>query len=247
MNAPQTNAPETKAPPTRAESFFAPGRPIFYAFALVAVGLGVAFSGAALMVGVRGTGASIPAGDNIVEGTFEDTPRVVDSPAGQSFLYGEVTLGQPGASSAVDHRWRGPAGDRRARVETLDGEALWVILPEVHSWRGRVTIDERVVQSIAGLPIVADVDETEAHLTPPYAIGVRAVRPGDSLVARVAGGDQGGEGAVEILELHLGTREELEADLAGREAMRWPVVGLMAIMGLASLGLGYRSLRRASA
>lgn len=239
------------APPTRAESFFAPGRPVFYVFSLVAVGLGVAFLGAAGTVAVKGTGASIPSGEGVIEGTFEDTPRVVESPAGQSFLYGEVTLGQPGASSAVDHRWRGPAGDRRARITTSADEAVWVLLPEVHTWRGRVTIDERVVQSIAGLPIVSTVDETEAHLTPPYAIGVRAVRPGDAIVARLAddaaSADEEHSEALEIFELHIGTRDELEADLAGREAMRWPVVGLMGIMGLASLGLGYRSLRRASA
>ena len=241
------------APPTRAESFFAPGRPIFYAFAFVAVGLGVAFLGAAGMVAINGTGASIPSGDNVIEGTFEDTPRVVESPAGAAFLYGEVTLGQPGESSAVDHRWRGPAGDRRARIVTTEGEALWVLLPEVHTWRGRVTIDDRVVESIAGLPVVGSVDETEAHLTPPYAIGVRAVRPGDVILARLA--ESAAESAaraerseaIEVFELHVGTRDELEADLAGREAMRWPVVGLMGIMGLASLGLGYRSLRRASA
>lgn len=235
------------APPTRAESFFAPGRPIFYAFAFVAVGLGVAFIGASGMVAINGTGASIPSGSDVIEGTFEDTARLTESPAGESFLYGEVTLGQPGESSAVDHRWRGPAGDRRARLVTSTGDAVWVLLPEVHTWRGRVSIDDRVVQSISGLPIVSTVDETEAHLTPPYAIGVRALRPGDAILARLMDANAERSAALELFELHVGTRDELEADLAGREAMRWPVVGLMGIMGLASLGLGYRSLRRASA
>ncbi len=133
------------------------------------------------------------------------------------------------------------------QVTTTNGESLWIVVPEVHTWRGRVTIDERVVESIAGLPVVANVDETEAHLTPPYAIGVRAVRPGDHILARLDEVDRLGVNARLVIELHVGTRDELEADLAGREAMRWPVVGLMGIMGLASLGLGYRSLRRASA
>ncbi|MFT5354007.1 MAG: hypothetical protein ACI9KE_001207 [Polyangiales bacterium] len=234
-------------PPTRAQSFFAPGRPVFYLFSLIAVGLGVAFVGVALTVSIGGTGASIPTGDQVIEATLDETPRVVESPAGTPFLYGEVTLGQPGESSAVDHRWRGPAGDRRVQVTTTDGESLWIIVPEVHEWRGRVTIDERVVQSIAGLPVVSTVDETEAHLTPPYAIGVRALRPGDEILARLDEADRLSVDARLATELHVGTRDELEADLAGREAMRWPVVGLMGIMGLASLGLGYRSLRRASA
>lgn len=247
MRPPDETSSMKQAPPTRAESFFAPGRPVFYVFALIAVGLGVAFVGAAGMVAVKGTGAAIPSGANVIEGTLDDTLRVVESPAGAAFLYGEVTLGQPGASSAVDHRWRGPAGDRRVQVTTTNGESMWIIVPEVHEWRGRLPLDERVVQSIAGLPIVSDVDETEAHLTPPYAVGVRALRPGDAVLARLDAVDRLSVDARRVSELHIGTRDELEADLAGREAMRWPIVGLMGIMGLASLGLGYRSLRRASA
>ncbi|MEM7604232.1 MAG: hypothetical protein AAF411_02655 [Myxococcota bacterium] len=225
-----------------------PKHPALFLVAAAVTGLSaLAFGAAAVSVAVRGTGASIPQGATVVEGEVL-AGRLTRSPAGEDFLVGEVTLGRPAASTAVDHRWRGPAGDRTLGVETSAGTVV-VEVPPVSEWRGRPATDERVVQRLDGLPIVSDVDGVEAQLTPPYAIAVRALRPGDAIVAELGAAPRVGanESAQAVAQLFVGTRAQLEGDLRQREAMRWPMVFLLGLMAVACGVLALRAQRRAAA
>ena len=83
------------------------------------------------------------------------------------------------------------------------------------------------------------LDDVERLGPPPYVVVVTAVRAGDPIIARV--GSEGSDG--EARDVHLGERAELEAWIAARESGRWPIVGLLGIMGIVSLALGVRGLR----
>lgn len=212
-------------------------RTLLWLGTVLATASGLAFMGVAASVALSGTGAEIPAGENVIEGMIAQG-RAIPSPAGDDFLYGEVRIARPGASAAVDHSWSTPAGDARVVVTTEDGPAR-MELPPISEWRGLVPVDQREVMHLDGLPIVSDAEEVDARMEPPYLIVVRALREGDALIARVE--DEA------ALEVHIGSRAELQAELDGREAMRWPIVGLMAVMGLAMLGVGFAAFRRARA
>lgn len=212
-----------------------PTRPAtFFVLAILALAVGVSFVGVAVSVATKGTGAHVPRGEGVVEGLVANGSSV-RSPAGRDFLYGEVRITQPGGSAAVDHSWSTPAGDPVIEVTTETGDVA-IHLPQVSEWRGVVPVDGREVQDLDGLPIVSEATDVEQRMQPPYAIVVRAIRSGDAVVAHVHEG--------EVVEFHVGSRAQLERDLAERESMRWPIVGLMGVMGLASLGLGLGALRR---
>ena len=239
-------APPRRATERKPNPLFEPGSPLFWIVTLLATCAGVVFVVLSLRIAFFGTGAEIPVGADVVEGTLVET-RLTDSPVGEPFLVGEVTLGSPGGSGIVDHRWRGPAGDQRVRVETAEGEAK-LHVPSVGLWRGRAQTEDRVVQHLDSLPIVSTVDLSEAQLAPPYAVAGRALRPGDTIIAKLESNfDANSDTIYDVVELYVGSRDELEADLTQRESMRFPIVGMLFIVGLGSLVVARKAWLRARA
>ncbi len=237
-----TDTPDLNRRPGPA--IFAPGSKALYVFAAIAAVSALAFLGLGAHIAIFGTGAALPSGEHVVEGVLSEG-RLAESPAGEPFLFGEVTLGSPGGSGIVDHRWRGPAGDPEVRVDTENGPRT-VRLPAATLWRGRPTTDERVVQNLGDLPVVSTSDQTEAHVSPPYAIAVRAVRPGDHLIAQVSATSPE-EGAPEAIEVYVGERAVLQQDIDEREATRWPIIFMLVLVGTAGSVLARRTWRRAKA
>lgn len=198
--------------------------------------VGLAFGYVALSVAIDGTGESIPSGANIIEG--ELLPGATRrGPVGEPFLFGDVRINDPEASSAIEQTWSTPIGENRVRLRKADGEETFVELPPAMTWKGIVPHDEEEVQSLEDLPVVGEIEDVGERMAPPYLLVVEAVRAGDHIVAMT---DDGGD----VIQLWVGSREELEAQIARHEAMRWPIVGIMGMMALVSFFLGFRALRR---
>ncbi len=197
--------------------------------------VGATFGYVATSVAVRGTGASVPSGVDVLEGQVAAPEGValVESPVGEPFVYGEVRVTK-GGSKAVDQAWTTVVGSAAIEVDT-GGRRMPLRLPHPESWRQVSPPEHREVESIEGLPQLEALDDLERLGPPPYVVVVRAVRPGDAIIARA--------GEEEATDVHLGEREAFEAWIAEREAGRWPIVGLLGIMALVSLGLAYRGLR----
>ena len=211
----------------------------------------VALGYAAISVAFKGTGEELPTGPNTLVGRIRaaDEPgtgnqratgnepatenELVRSPAGEPFVFGDVRITTPGASRVVDHAWWTAAGNARVTLETSHGVRR-LELPLPREWKGITPRDQREVQMLDGLPIVGDVTDVTDRLPPPYLVVVRALRPGDSVTAKVRG-----ETAT---ELWVGSPEQLHAHLRQHEAMRWPIVGLMGLMAVFSLVLGLLGL-----
>ncbi len=201
-------------------------------FAIFAGITGVGFGGVAYDITVNGTGARVPTGSGAIEGTLVAS-ELVEVPAGDPVLFGEVRLTQPG-SGAVDHSWSMPVGEARQRVLTADGE-VEVVLPSAREWKGPVQPDHRQVESVEGLAVISEADDVASRLgAPPYQVLVTAFRPGDPVVARRA--DDG-----TLSQVYPGERAELESWVSTQESRRWPIVGLLAVMCFASLMLSWRS------
>jgi hypothetical protein len=205
--------------------------------ALAGLGLlvGITFGYVAIHVAVRGTGASVPSGVDVLEGRVAPAEEgaLVDSPVGEPFLYGEVRVTK-GGSKAVDQAWTTIVGDPGIEIDT-GGRLMPLRLPHPDAWRSVGQPEHREVESIEGLPHLEALDDLDRLGPPPYFIVVRAVRPGDPIIARA--------GEEEATDVHLGERAELEAWIAARESGRWPIVGLLGIMALVSLALGVRGIR----
>ncbi len=201
-------------------------------FAVVVAITGAGLGGLGLFVAVKGTGVSIPTGTHAVEGTIVAS-ELTDSPAGEPFTYGEVKLTKAG-SRAMEQSWSAPAGSPSVEIEvTGSSERLSVKLPEPSEWRGPIPSDTLEVDSIEGMPVLGPLaEEARERVQPPYVVIVRALRPGDAIVALQTGR--------ELTDLHVGTRAELNRWLAAQESGRWPVVFLLLVMSVASLLLGYR-------
>lgn len=210
-------------------------RPLPLLGSLAALTLGCAFVYVAISIAVEGTGAALPSGPNVLEGTIAEGDHV-RVPAGAPVRYGDLIVTDPNASRAIDHHWSTPIGEPEVVVQTADGERT-VSLPPARDWMGPVEEATLEVDSLAGIPIVDEHPEIGERQGPPYLLIVRGVRTGDPIVAALDGD--------EVSELYLGDRDTLEAHLAQREAMRFPMVGLMAIVGLSSLLLSFFAFRRA--
>lgn len=212
-----------------------PIRPLPLLGSLVALASGCAFVYVALSVAFEGTGAELPSGPNVLEGTIGsgDTVRV---PAGAPVRYGDLIVTDPAASRAVDHHWSTPVGDPEVVVQTADGERR-VTLPPARDWKGPVPEDKLQVDSLDGIPVAGEHPEIGERQGPPYLLIVRGVRTGDTIVAATDGD--------EVVELYLGDRETLQAFLSQREAMRWPMVGLMGIVGITALLVSFFAFKKA--
>ena len=110
-----------------------------------------------------------------------------------------------------------------------------VELPPAETWRMLPgLVDHQSVTTLRGLPIVADVHIGD-RLRPPYRISVRALRVGTPVIVERQGG--------RATRLLIGTRSELEHERGERESSRFPIVGLLAAMGVASFVVAYRLSR----
>ena len=212
-------------------------RPLPFVASLVALVLGGAFLYVAGSVALQGTGAAIPTGPDVVEGTLVEGTSV-RVPAGAPMQYGNIVVTDPAASRAVDHHFSAPVGEPEVRVATAEGERT-IRLPPADDWKGPVEEETLQIDSLVGVPVVDEYPEIGERQGPPYLIIVKGLRTGDAIVAQTDGD--------EVVELHVGSREQLEAFLEQREAMRWPMVGLMAIVGLTSLILAAFAFRKARA
>jgi hypothetical protein len=212
-----------------------PIRPLPLIGSLVSLALGGAFAYVAVSVAVEGTGATLPSGGDLLEGTIAEGESV-RVPAGAPVRYGDLIVTAPGASRAVDHHWSTPVGEPEVLVDTAEGQRT-LSLPPARDWKGPVEESKLEVDSLIGIPIVEEHPEIAERQGPPYLLIVRGVRTGDDIVAKVEGD--------EVVELYLGDRPTLEAFFEQREAMRWPMVGLMAIVGLTSLLLSFFAFRKA--
>ena len=197
--------------------------------------VGATFGYVATSVAVRGTGASVPSGVDVLEGQVvaPEGVALVESPVGEPFLYGEVRVTK-GGSKAVDQAWTTVVGSAAIEVDT-GGRRMPLRLPHPEGWRQVSPPEHREVESIEGLAQLEALDDIDRLGPPPYVVVVRALRPGDAIIARA--------GEEEASDVHLGERAAFEAWIAEREAGRWPIVGLLGIMALVSLGLAYRGLR----
>ena len=212
-------------------------RPLPFILGLLALVSGGAFLYVAVSVATEGTGARIPSGADVVEGTIAEGTSV-RVPAGAPVQWGDLIVTDPGASRAIDHHWSSPVGDPEVTIRTVDGERS-VTLPHARDWKGVVVEDKLEIDSVAGIPFVDEHPEILERQGPPYLIIVRGVRAGDAVIARTRGD--------EVVELHLGDRATLESHLGQREAMRWPMVILMGVMGLTALALALFGFRKARA
>lgn len=201
----------------------------------LAILVGLGFAGAAIYLGLFGTGVALPSGEGAVEGRVGPGPTTA-VPAGEPLIYGEVKLARPG-SPAMEQSWSTVVGSPDVTVQTPQGDVA-VRLPPPDRWRGEVPVDTlEGVESIEGLPVLRDVaDEVRARLQPPFVVLVRGVREGDSILGQRQGDT--------LTNVYVGERAELERWLQRRESERWPVVILLAVMAVVSLALGVRGLRR---
>lgn len=194
---------------------------------MIAMLAGVGFSYAALQLAVMGTGMEVP--EDVVGEVGEG--ELHESPVGDPFLYGEVRLARPG-SQAFEQSWSAEEGDPRVVV---DGETYR--LPPPARWQGLMRVDTLEVQSLAGLPVVGAIEEeARDRLQPPYLVVVKALRPGDLVAMEVEG--------QRALDVWVGGVDELRAWHARREGERWPIVVMFGVLGLASLALGWRLVRK---
>ena len=212
-------------------------RPLPFVLALGALVTGCAFLYVAVSVAFTGTGATIPTGAGVVEGTLAEG-RSVRVPVGAPIQWGDIIVTDPNASRAIDHHWSSPVGEPEVVVHTASGDES-LTLPHARDWKGMVQEETLQVDALDGIPFVQDHPEILERQGPPYLLVVRGLRAGDPVIARVSGD--------EVVELHVGDRAGLEAHLAQREGMRWPMVILMAIMGLTALALAFAAFRKARA
>ena len=211
---------------TRARTFARVGAGV-----MILVGLGCGALG--LDVALNGAEPPLPPPERSVEGTLEEGPLTA-SPAGDSFLYGEVRVADQPGPNAPHHR--GNYGEPTQAVRQASGEVVNVTFDSPDEWRVDAPDrdDVREVMSLARLPLVGDVD-TERRLNPPFHVRVRALRPGDEVLVEVADGL--------AVRTYLGDRAKHEELHARRESMRWPMVALLLVLGVVSIFGGARLLR----
>lgn len=196
------------------------------------VALGASLGLFSANVAVFGAEPRLPDASESIEGVVLEG-ETLRSPVGEPFLYGEVRIQDADntESNVGTIHWRGAFGEPRVRIRTARGDRS-VVLGDPERWHVLPDDDEsRQVAALSGLAIVGDVDVGE-RLSPPFRLTVRAVRPGDAVVVAT---DRGAR-----VPLYLGTRAEHSAARAGREAGRWPIVIVLAILAVSSLFVAKR-------
>jgi hypothetical protein len=205
-----------------------------HALALFFALMGLGCLGLGAYIGVVGVERPLPEGEGTLEG------RVVEgattrSPAGEDFVYARVRIRSASKEGAALTHIDRSFGDPRVRVQTAEGvRALVVGSPD--DWRVTSDHDDSVVvEALADAPSLTadDASGIAGTIPPPYEITVRALRVGDHVAAEVRDG--------RAVRLAVGEPEALAADGSKRDAGRLPVVGLLLVMGLASLGVAYRA------
>ncbi|MEM9073056.1 MAG: hypothetical protein AAGE52_31415 [Myxococcota bacterium] len=204
------------------------------ALGALAIVVGIGFAFASVRIAVSGTGVALPEGPDAVTGVLAEG-ETHESPAGDAFLYGEVKLARPG-SRAMEQSWSNTFGTRQLKITTEEGEVT-LGFPPPDSWRGNLSVDSlENVEDLSTLPVLSEIEEeARQRMSPPYVVMVRAVRPGDHVVG-LRDGD-------ELRDVYVGEPAELSEWIQRRESERWPVVVLLGVMGLASIGLGVRASR----
>lgn len=236
------------------QEFKAPGffRVLRVPVMLVAAVSSLLFLGLAVNVALFGTGEALPVGSDVIEGEllFPDNGELQDSPVGAPFLRAGVTFGNPGGGGIVDHRWKNDVGAEVVSLRLLEeteATSRFLEVPDSLSWRGTLETESRTVEFAGNLPIVRDIDLEEGGVNPPFAITVRAIRPGDTVLFVPENGSGTEVQPYETSVLFVGTRDELNAWIAGREQARFPIVLLLFVVGLSAFGLAlslFRQLRQ---
>lgn len=186
-------------------------------------------------VGLRGAEAPIPSGADAIEGLVAAGETVV-SPVGEPFQYGLVRIDDARSASQQSRSayWAEAVGAPRIRVETSQGVEETRLEHPSEWYRAETTPESREVSSLSGLPVVGAVDIGD-RLQPPFRIRVEALREGDALIVDRRG------------HVYLGDRASLDVEHARREELRWPVVGMLAFLGLISIFAGVSLLRSSRA
>jgi len=196
------------------------------------VALGLALGFFASNIALFGAEPALPRASAAIEG--EVMPgETLRSPVGDPFLYGEVRIQDADNTQANvgTIHWRGSFGNPVVRIRTQAGEET-VRLPNPSRWRVlEEDADSREVASVNGLPIVSEVTIGE-RLSPPFRLSVRAIRPGDHVVVAR-------DSSLRV-PVYLGSRADHETGRRQREAGRWPIVAVLAILALSSLFLAFR-------
>ncbi len=201
--------------------------------AVVFVLLGLGIAGFAANVAANGAEPPVPSAGAAIEGEVLPGPTL-ESPAGAAFLYGEVRLQDADntQTNVGTVHWRGAFGTRSVRVRTAAGEVP-VELPPPERWRVLEGAEDSLeVHGLGQLPIVRDIDVGE-HLSPPFRITVRAIRPGDHVVVA--------KDASSRVPLYVGDRAAHVAARARREQGRWPIVLLLSVMAAVSFFVAHRA------
>ncbi len=206
--------------------------------AIAALVAGASFVALGAHVAIFGAERPLPEGPDRVEGDVLDG-TTTPSPAGEPALYGRVRVrsAAPDGKSMmhVDRTF----GDPGVRVGTAGGPRA-LHLPSPDDWRVPEGHDDRaVVEDLAALPLLEreDVDRVERAMPGPYEVTVRAVRPGDHVVARA--------GAT-ASRVAVGDPSALARDGAAQDAARFPIVALLLVVGIASCVAGALAWRGAA-
>jgi hypothetical protein len=207
-------------------------------FAALVLLSGLAFIGLGARVALFGAAPPVPSGEGVVEGEVR-AGEAVPSPVGAPFLYGRLTIGHAATaeSRGTLARVERDFGHPRVTVEA-EGGARELELPRPDAWHVVPTVEgSAVIERLDALPLLRpdEIEQIGRTLPPPYEVTVRAIRPGDHLIAAAPGR------AVE--SVYVGERAALEAQHEAEEAMRWPAVLLLVTVGLGSVALAALLLR----
>ena len=220
-------APEQRAPARASSPTLARAGGVLLAL------MGASGLGFGAFVALRGAEADLPSPEVSLEGVLEEGPLVA-SPVGDPFLYGEIRVADQPGPTAPHHA--GDYGDPEVRVRTAAGDVVDVRLGPSREWRLDPARRERRegIHALGALPIVHEV-QTEGRLNPPFILTAKVVRPGDDVLLEVSDGV--------AIRTYVGTRERHERLHREREAMRWPMVALLLVLGVVSLVGGARIFR----
>lgn len=194
--------------------------------------VGLAIAGFAANVAINGAEPRIPPESECIEGEIADAPTI-PSPVGEPFVYAEVRIQDADNTQANvgTIHWRGAYGTPDVVVRTASGDRR-IHLPDPGRWRVLEGMEESLeVHGLEHLPIVRDIEPGE-HLSPPFRVSVRALRPGSRVIVA--------KDASARIPLYVGDRAAHEQMRAEREGARWPIVILLSIMAAVSFFIAHR-------
>jgi len=196
---------------------------------VVSLVIGIAMVCLSIRIAIVGTGGQIP--PDAIEGTML-AQETSENPASKPFISAHVSLSNSPSDNkgALGQTWASIEGSKTIKIRTKAGE-VEVTLPEYKRWRGAQKPDQIKVASLKGIPIVSKINARE-KLSPPYYVTVLPIRAGDHVL--VAGP------ADAPTQLLIGETAKLQEAIEANEAMRWPIVFLLMVMGLVSFVLSWR-------